>query len=366
VNLPTPNEFAKDRGYNPFPPRWERWLSAAREGILSAQPVAGRHVSIDEHPGKGTVVNVEREIQPAAFVGECNSASATTCDYTVSADFYRTVPEGDNCCLPVEIHMSSEAEGEDVGFLPGSGFNPCDPRTGIKGGPGSAAPILTDCGSNLCYCRSIGDLQTWTYGSMTCQLVGNPNAVCAGPHGSVYCCPHETSITGVSCGADGDPPPPPGETCVPVPCVGAPVDILNTEIIGEPGVHLIDFINPKAFLNIFRDMTTGNYTVIPTGYVMDRDGVATTYCYNPAWNSSAPFLFAICCLDYCRLGYEPIVLGPSLAGNSYDITASIDVNGLIMSPDCWGGALDGFCLEGFCGCCGLSGTIDFSWHVDFH
>jgi hypothetical protein len=59
MNLPTPDEFTKERGYNPFPPRWERWLSAAREAILSAQPTAGRHVSIDEHPGKGTVINID-------------------------------------------------------------------------------------------------------------------------------------------------------------------------------------------------------------------------------------------------------------------------------------------------------------------
>jgi hypothetical protein len=59
VNIPKPNEYAKDHGHNPFPPRWERWLSSVREAILSAQPVAGRHVSVDEHPGKGTVVNVD-------------------------------------------------------------------------------------------------------------------------------------------------------------------------------------------------------------------------------------------------------------------------------------------------------------------
>jgi hypothetical protein len=58
MQIPTPNEYAKDHGHNPFPPRWEKWLSAARAAILSAQPTAGRHVSVDEHPGKGTVINV--------------------------------------------------------------------------------------------------------------------------------------------------------------------------------------------------------------------------------------------------------------------------------------------------------------------
>ena len=59
MQIPTPNEYAKDHGHNPFPPRWERWLSAARAAILSAQPTAGRHVSVDEHPGKGTVINID-------------------------------------------------------------------------------------------------------------------------------------------------------------------------------------------------------------------------------------------------------------------------------------------------------------------
>jgi hypothetical protein len=58
VTIPEPNEFAKQRGYRPFPPRWEKWLSAVRSAILAAQPVPGRHVTTDEHPGKGTVINV--------------------------------------------------------------------------------------------------------------------------------------------------------------------------------------------------------------------------------------------------------------------------------------------------------------------
>lgn len=59
MKIPFPNEYAKEHGHNPFPPRWERWLSAAREAILSAQPQAGRNVTVDEHPGKGTVINVD-------------------------------------------------------------------------------------------------------------------------------------------------------------------------------------------------------------------------------------------------------------------------------------------------------------------
>src|SRR5580765_272734 len=71
MNIPTPNEFAKQAGHNPFPPRWEKWLSAVRQAILTSQPTAGRHVSVDEHPGKGTVINVERERPEITPPGEC-------------------------------------------------------------------------------------------------------------------------------------------------------------------------------------------------------------------------------------------------------------------------------------------------------
>lgn len=59
MNFPPPNEWAKQEGYNPFPPRWEKWLSALRERILAVQPRAGRHVTTDVHPGKGTVINID-------------------------------------------------------------------------------------------------------------------------------------------------------------------------------------------------------------------------------------------------------------------------------------------------------------------
>jgi hypothetical protein len=76
MNIPEPNEYAKDHGHNPFPPRWERWLSAVRQSILTSQPQAGRHVTIDEHPGKGTVINVER--RPSSGGGcACPSAIAS-------------------------------------------------------------------------------------------------------------------------------------------------------------------------------------------------------------------------------------------------------------------------------------------------
>lgn len=63
MKIPTPNEFAAQAGFKPFPPRWEQWLSAMRAAILSAAPVAGTLISTDEHPGHGTVVNVSDDSQ---------------------------------------------------------------------------------------------------------------------------------------------------------------------------------------------------------------------------------------------------------------------------------------------------------------
>lgn len=73
MTIPEPNEFAKKAGYQPFPPRWESWLSSIRAALLSAQPTAGRHVTTDEHRGKGTVINVlDRRLGPPSTpIGAC-------------------------------------------------------------------------------------------------------------------------------------------------------------------------------------------------------------------------------------------------------------------------------------------------------
>ncbi len=77
--LPTPNAFCQIEGYQPFPAKWERWLSAVREGVLSAQPVAGRHVTLDIHEGMGTVVNVadNRRKTPSGACIECPPDTVT-------------------------------------------------------------------------------------------------------------------------------------------------------------------------------------------------------------------------------------------------------------------------------------------------
>src|SRR5581483_10137668 len=83
MNIPTPSEFAKSRGYKPFPGAWDRWLNSVRNAIMTAHAVAGKNVTVDEHPGKGTVVNVDRKKKTetgACCVGEdCSILSEADC-----------------------------------------------------------------------------------------------------------------------------------------------------------------------------------------------------------------------------------------------------------------------------------------------
>jgi hypothetical protein len=105
MNIPTPEEFAKDQGYNPFPRRWDRWLSAVREGILSAQPQAGRNVSTDEHPGKGTVINVARRPGPAMPTAGTGA-----------------------CCIGEECSITTEAACTDAGGIYHGDDTDCEPN----------------------------------------------------------------------------------------------------------------------------------------------------------------------------------------------------------------------------------------------
>lgn len=107
MNIPTPDEFTKQGGFNPFPPRWERWLSSVRASILSSQPQAGRHVSVDEHPGKGTVINVDDT--SARRPGPPTPATGACC-------------RGTDCTI--ETQASCESDG---GVYQGDG-TPCDPN----------------------------------------------------------------------------------------------------------------------------------------------------------------------------------------------------------------------------------------------
>jgi hypothetical protein len=128
MNLPAPNEYAKDHGHNPFPPRWEKWLSAARQAILSAQPKAGRHVSIDEHPGKGTVINVERS-RPEAGVtppGECPTPVILSFDGVIFDCGCTSLNEGNTTSQIVsEGNVNSEQDSMNKGLDSNCLDQPC-------------------------------------------------------------------------------------------------------------------------------------------------------------------------------------------------------------------------------------------------
>jgi hypothetical protein len=107
MNIPEPNEYAKAHGHNPFPPRWEKWLSAARQAILTSQPQAGRHVSIDEHPGKGTVINIDD-----------TSARRPTGGGPITGA----------CCIGEECSITTEAACTEAGGTYQGDDTDCDPN----------------------------------------------------------------------------------------------------------------------------------------------------------------------------------------------------------------------------------------------
>jgi hypothetical protein len=112
VNIPKPNEFAKDGGYKPFPPRWERWLSSVREAILTAQPQAGRWVTVDEHPGQGTVINAAGDASSRRDGGGGGGGPVTGACCDVNGD----------CTITTEAACT-----DDGGTWQGAGTD-CDPN----------------------------------------------------------------------------------------------------------------------------------------------------------------------------------------------------------------------------------------------
>lgn len=115
--IPEPDKFAKEAGYQPFPPRWEKWLSAVRASLLASQPVAGRNVTTDEHPGKGTVINVD------------DSSSRRRKPPTPTAT--------GACCVGEVCSITTEAECATAGGTWQGVDTPCEPN------PCVAAPVCT-------------------------------------------------------------------------------------------------------------------------------------------------------------------------------------------------------------------------------
>jgi len=41
------------------PPKLKEYLELLRQAVMTARPVAGKDVNVDEHSGEGTVINAE-------------------------------------------------------------------------------------------------------------------------------------------------------------------------------------------------------------------------------------------------------------------------------------------------------------------
>ncbi len=187
ATLPTPNAFCQIEGYQPFPAKWERWLSAVREGILSAQPVAGRNVSIDVHEGEGTVINApDRRRTPAG----CPEITVTFSDISFCVDV----------CIPR--------------VLP-DGSTKFQTYTGINDVPFSTAPFTPPEGFSCGYFNlTAGSTTELIYGEPDCSSEGGLESADAGfvvlkaPDGSwsvVYSSAGEVLFAGTSAPAATSP-----------------------------------------------------------------------------------------------------------------------------------------------------------------
>lgn len=79
-------------------------LLSLREDIQTIKKVAGRNVTVDEHPGKGTIINVQRRAAPAP--GTCGNPRINLQDVEINTACY---PNGfcDDCI--VALHYSDVA-----------------------------------------------------------------------------------------------------------------------------------------------------------------------------------------------------------------------------------------------------------------
>lgn len=195
MTIPEPDKFAEQEGYKPFPPRWERWLSAVREALLASQPTAGRNVTTDEHIGKGTVINVaDSEYRrggggPPQITGacckdgDCSILSEAAC--TSSGGTY----QGDNttceavdcgqatsgaCCVDTACSIETPADCATLGGTYQGDNTPCDPN------PCLAEPTGACCKDGNCNITTQADCEagggTYQGDGTTCAGVDCGNA----------------------------------------------------------------------------------------------------------------------------------------------------------------------------------------------
>lgn len=169
MTIPEPNEFAKKAGYRPFPPRWEKWLSAIRASLLASQPTAGRNVTTDEHIGKGTVINVLDRRVGSPSVGGLTGACCVgnVCSIKTAAE----------CDAAGGIYQGNDTECNPSPC--GTAIGCCPANEGIPEVPGLALGILVSPGTGIPFQMS-GNTTTspdfwWTSfpdsGSFSFQLV---------------------------------------------------------------------------------------------------------------------------------------------------------------------------------------------------
>lgn len=164
MNIPAPDEFARQHGYNPFPGRWGKWLGSVREAVLSAQPIAGRHVTCDEHPGKGTVINVERRPGVAGEPPTGACCIGEDCTITTEAECAGIWQGPETVCDPnpclgeptgaccIDGVCTITTAGECAGTWMGAGTD-CDPSPCGTGETGACCYCFWDFISDPCVCN---------------------------------------------------------------------------------------------------------------------------------------------------------------------------------------------------------------------
>lgn len=253
MTIPEPNEFAKNGGYQPFPPRWENWLSAIRAGLLSAQPKPGRHVTTEEYRGKGTVINVadisaRRRSRPvgACCVGEVCSIK-TEADCATAGGIYQgdgtdcdpnpcVTPPPPNAECPYNISISGSFSGS---LVPSE---TCDSRTTIPFSGSASSPNclgINGAPANNCYCNTPEVEFT-----VTCE-----NAVCQRTWLVRFSCGLNWNGTYWNLNIDGGPDAICGATCL---VGGAPIheENLGSDPVGTHTMTFDDADCPTVHYNV--------------------------------------------------------------------------------------------------------------------
>lgn len=151
-------------------PARRRFWDAARSVILATRKVAGTHVTVDEHPGKGTVINVERRAGPLPSGmgaccyddGTCGDLSPSDC--SAGEGHYQgegTTCAGTDCtnggcgtsgacCVGADCSILCPADCVSAGGTYQGDGTDCDPNPCLPPPPCPCGPLLNP-GDGLYY-----------------------------------------------------------------------------------------------------------------------------------------------------------------------------------------------------------------------